>query len=80
MHGGAAGSGAPPGERNGNFKTGRYTKQTRELGKLLRKMARDGETLLVTTLHRYGLKPPAVLRRRRHVRKAMAAAKGEKTR
>jgi glucans biosynthesis protein len=27
MHGGAAGSGAPSGERNGNFRHGRYTKE-----------------------------------------------------
>jgi hypothetical protein len=27
MHGGAAGSGAPTGERNGRFKHGRYTKE-----------------------------------------------------
>jgi hypothetical protein len=27
MHGGADGSGAPKGERNGNYKHGRYTKE-----------------------------------------------------
>jgi hypothetical protein len=27
MHGGAAGSGAPTGPRNGNFRHGRYTKE-----------------------------------------------------
>jgi hypothetical protein len=28
MHGGADGSGAPKGERNGNYKHGRYTAET----------------------------------------------------
>jgi hypothetical protein len=27
MHGGAAGSGAPPGSRNGNYRHGRYTQE-----------------------------------------------------
>jgi hypothetical protein len=27
MHGGAAGSGAPSGSKNGNYKHGRYTKE-----------------------------------------------------
>jgi glucans biosynthesis protein len=31
MHGGAAGSGAPRGERNGNFKTGRYAQETKAM-------------------------------------------------
>jgi hypothetical protein len=44
MHGGAAGSGAPSGPRNGNFRHGRYTKEVaatrrwiREAIELLRK-------------------------------------------
>jgi hypothetical protein len=44
MHGGAAGSGAPAGSRNGNFRHGRYTQEVaavrrwlRESTKLLRK-------------------------------------------
>jgi hypothetical protein len=31
MHGGAAGSGAPRGERNGNFRTGHYTQETQAM-------------------------------------------------
>ena len=31
MRGGAAGSGAPRGERNGNFRTGRYTQETQAM-------------------------------------------------
>jgi hypothetical protein len=27
MHGGAAGSGAPPGKRNGNYRHGRFTRE-----------------------------------------------------
>jgi hypothetical protein len=45
MHGGAAGSGAPTGSRNGNFRHGRYTKEVaaarrwiQEARKLLRKL------------------------------------------
>jgi hypothetical protein len=45
MHGGAAGSGAPQGARNGNYKHGRYTKEVaatrrwiQEARELLRKL------------------------------------------
>jgi hypothetical protein len=45
MHGGAYGSGAPKGERNGNYKHGRYTEEVqatrqwlREATKLVRKL------------------------------------------
>ena len=45
MHGGAAGSGAPSGSKNGNYKHGRYTAEVaatrhwlREATKLLRKL------------------------------------------
>jgi hypothetical protein len=45
MHGGAAGSGAPTGARNGNFRHGRYTKEVaatrhwlREATQLLRRV------------------------------------------
>jgi hypothetical protein len=45
MHGGAAGSGAPSGSKNGNYKHGRYTAEVaatrrwlREAAKLLRKL------------------------------------------
>ena len=55
--------------------TAGYTRKTKELSRFLRKMARDGEMLLVTTLHAHGLKPPVVLRRRTHVKRALAKAK-----
>ena len=45
MHGGAAGSGAPKGPKNGNYKHGRYTKEVaatrrwlREATNMLRKL------------------------------------------
>ena len=44
MHGGAAGSGAPQGARNGNYKHGRYTKEVAATRQWLREathMLRD---------------------------------------
>jgi hypothetical protein len=41
MHGGAAGSGAPSGRRNGNFKTGAFTKEGLALMKHLNMLARQ---------------------------------------
>jgi len=45
MHGGAAGSGAPEGERNGNYRHGRYTRARREQWQrqLAERQARDRE-------------------------------------
>jgi hypothetical protein len=74
MHG--AFSGGPLGARNGAFKTGRYTKEARELSALMRDLARTGEALTAATMHKAGLKPPRAIRRRRHVKRALAAAKG----
>ncbi len=81
MHGCAPGSGGPPGERNGMYRHGKFTIKTKELSKLVRELARAGETLLVKTLNSHGLrrKIPARLRRRTHVRKALTKAKGEGT-
>ena len=39
MHGGADGSGAPKGERNGNYKHGRYTKEVAATRRWLREAA-----------------------------------------
>ena len=44
MHGGAAGSGAPIGERNGNWRHGRFTRQSiaeRQAARELLRSARD---------------------------------------
>jgi len=42
------------------------------LGALTRNMARNCETMLVIALNRYGLKSPKRIRRRSHVKKALA--------
>jgi len=76
MHGGRS-PGAPPGEQHPNFKTGRYTKEARELSALMRELARAGETMVARVMDAHGLKPPAALRRRRHVKRALAAAKAK---
>jgi hypothetical protein len=79
MHGGTN-NGAPRGERHPNYKSGKYTKEGKELVRGLMQMARDGEALLATTLDAAGLgrKLPKVLRRRAHIRRARAAAKARK--
>ncbi len=75
MHGCAPGSGGPTGSRNGAYKHGRFTKQTKELGRMLRQMARDADVLTATTMNRVGLKPLKPLRRKTHVKRALRAAK-----
>jgi hypothetical protein len=81
MHGGK-GSGAPSGEKNGMFKHGKYTRRAREVSQFFRQMARDGETMVARVMNAHGLKPTKALRRRTHVKRALAeakASKGEKT-
>jgi hypothetical protein len=56
MHGDAPGSGGPRGERNGAYKHGRYTRETKELRKLVRQMTRDAETKLASALSAHGVK------------------------
>ena len=41
MHGGAKGSGGPSGARNGNYKHGRYTAETRATRKWIRESIRE---------------------------------------
>jgi hypothetical protein len=48
MHGGAAGSGAPRGERNGNFRTGRYTEETQALLRATRTLMRGARQIVRT--------------------------------
>jgi hypothetical protein len=76
MHGARAG--APSGAKNGAFRTGRHTQEAKEVSTFFRELARGGEALLVRTLDAHGLKPPVPLRRRRHVKRALAAAKEAK--
>jgi hypothetical protein len=79
MHGGARGSGGQLGARNGMYRTGKFTREAKELSKVVRELARTGEALLARTLDTHGLgrKLPATLRRRTHIRRARAAAKAK---
>ena len=45
MHGGAKGSGGPTGQRNGNYRTGRYTKENIATMQSLRRLLREGKNL-----------------------------------
>jgi len=60
------------------FRHGRYTRRTKELGALMRKLARDGEAMVARVMDAHGLKPPVALRRRTHVKRALAKALGKK--
>jgi hypothetical protein len=46
MHGGARGSGGPPGNRNGNFKAGLWTRDGRALRQTIRATIREARALL----------------------------------
>jgi hypothetical protein len=59
------------------YRHGRYTKRTKELGRLVRKMARAADVLNATLSQVVGLRPPRQLRRRVHVKRAFAAAKAK---
>jgi hypothetical protein len=45
MHGGATGSGGPLGERNGNYRHGRYTKDNEMRTRSVRKLVREVKEL-----------------------------------
>ena len=75
MHGCAPGSGGPRGERSGKFKHGRYTREAKEVSAFFREMRRDADELTAVTMHKAGLRPVKAIRRRRHVRKALAKVK-----
>jgi hypothetical protein len=76
MHGGKAGG--PTGSRNGAYRTGKYTREAKAVSKYFRKMAKDGEALVGTLAGLLGTKPLEALRRKRHVRRALAEAKKAK--
>jgi hypothetical protein len=59
------------GEKNGMFRHGRHTPEAKELGKMLRTLARDGEALVATVMHALGKPPPVRIRRRVHVKRAL---------
>lgn len=46
MHGGAKGSGGPPGERNGNFKRGKYTREAKTFRRVTRAKVREFKALI----------------------------------
>jgi len=46
MHGGAPGTGAPTGKANGNWKHGRYSKESTDLRRLLRQLTREAKDTL----------------------------------
>jgi hypothetical protein len=45
MHGGAKGSGAPTGNRNGRYRTGQYTQEMVELRRMVMRMLRAAAEL-----------------------------------
>jgi hypothetical protein len=73
MHGGRAGG--PFGSKNGAYKHGRFTRETRELVKHFRELVHDAHVMTATVMNRYSLRPPRAIRRRRHVKKAIEALK-----
>jgi hypothetical protein len=48
MHGGAPGTRAPSGERNGMWRHGRYSKEAMAVRRLLRQLTRDAKDMLAT--------------------------------
>jgi hypothetical protein len=75
MHGGR--SGGPLGARNGAYKTGKYTREAREVSALMRELARTGEVMTATVMNRHGVRPVKALRRRTHVKRALKKVKEE---
>jgi hypothetical protein len=63
-----------------NFRHGRFTREAAEVSKFFRELVKDAHVLTATVMRKHGLRPPKPLRRRTHVKKALAAAKGEKPR
>jgi hypothetical protein len=76
LHGGWS-PGAPRGAQHPNYRTGKYTRDAAEVSQFFRELRRDADVVTATTMHKHGLRPVKALRRRRHVRKALAEAKGE---
>jgi hypothetical protein len=76
-HGGKS-PGAKPGQAHPNYKSGKYAKQTRELVRQVREMARTGEAMVATAMREAGLPVLEAVRRKRHVVKALRALKAAK--
>jgi hypothetical protein len=60
------------------FKHGRFTKRAKEVSAFFRGMRRDADELTAVTMHKAGLRPLKALRRRSHVRRALATAREAK--
>jgi hypothetical protein len=75
LHGCGRGSGGPSGARNGAWRTGKYSQAARALSRAVRDLVKAADEYTARAMHAHGLKPIKPLRRRRHVRKALAAAK-----
>jgi hypothetical protein len=78
MHGCAPGSGGPPGERNGMYRTGRFTREAKALSRVVRDLAKAADEFGARVMHAHGLKPHRAVRRKRHVQRALRAAKEAK--
>jgi hypothetical protein len=50
MHGGAPGSGAPSGWRNGNYRHGHFTAEAKEQRRRLRSLIREAKCLVLPEL------------------------------
>jgi hypothetical protein len=74
LHGGWS-PGAPRGELHPNFRHGKFSKLAKEVGVLVRQLARAADVKTATVMHAHGLKPLKAIRRRRHVKRALAKAK-----
>jgi hypothetical protein len=77
LHGGWS-PGAPPGPDHHHYKSGRYSRETKELGRYFRSLAKEVDVLTARTMDAAGMKPTKAIRRKRHVRRALQAAKKAK--
>jgi hypothetical protein len=75
--GARGGRGGPLGEKNGAYKTGKYTQQTKELSRLMRDLAKTGEAMVAVAMRVAGLPVLKPIRRRAHVRKALSELKAK---
>jgi hypothetical protein len=60
------------------FKHGRFTREAKQVSRVFRRMAKDGEAMVATVMSRHDLRPPKAIRRKAHVRRALRAAKATK--
>jgi hypothetical protein len=51
MHGCAPGAGGQPGEKNGRYQHGKFTREAKEMSALMRELARTGEVFAARVMH-----------------------------